>query len=568
MACDSPRSGQGTIEGVKAMSNRRRPSLLGGFLWTGLGILLLLRNLGIGPDFWSLVGRYWPILLILLGLGKVIDYFTQKDAVSIRVGEIVGILLLLLIGSAITKWSGSHVGQMVRDLPIEIGGTSVRPGQWIGESHTYTEEAAYPLAYPIPISIENSYGTVSIARGNQHEVRVRLKKVIYGDESHARKAASEIHIEAGEESASDPSATLKAEAEPGQESGSVFLAVRNNREALTSKGYRFNTDMEIFVPSNSEVQVRNTYGEVKATDIDGSFDFGTTHRAIEVRDCAGQFMVSTRYAECRLTNLVGNLEVDGRGGVYIENIKGDVNVTDEYSPVEISRVDGKITVSNTEGSIRIEKVTQPVVINARGTRVRAEGLQDNVKVIASHRSVDISNVAADVSIESSYAAVTLKDIKGNVTVTSNSDRFSVDDVSGHIRMMGRGSGIQVNDVGGPLDINTTLKDVLVNGFGASCNITNEYANVSVSAPNLSGADVHIKNRNGRIDLFLPEGAAFSISATARNGKVESAYRGLANAGNAGNMGVLKSRVKTGGPRILLETDNADIHLRSLGSEQK
>ncbi len=64
-------------------SERRRPSLLGGLLWTGLGALFLLRNFGIGPDIWSLAARYWPILLILLGLGKVIDYYRQKEGVSV-----------------------------------------------------------------------------------------------------------------------------------------------------------------------------------------------------------------------------------------------------------------------------------------------------------------------------------------------------------------------------------------------------------------------------------------------------------------------------------------------------
>jgi hypothetical protein len=99
------------------MSDRRyRPSLLGGLLWTGLGIIFLLRNFGIGPDVWSLAARYWPILLILLGLGKVIDYYRQKEGVSLRVGEIIGILFLVMVGTLITKATQSHVGRIFRGL--------------------------------------------------------------------------------------------------------------------------------------------------------------------------------------------------------------------------------------------------------------------------------------------------------------------------------------------------------------------------------------------------------------------------------------------------------------------
>src|SRR5512144_391070 len=99
----------------------QRPSLLGGLLWTGLGVLFLLRNFSIGPDLWQMAARYWPILLILLGLGKIIDYFRQKEGVSIRFGEVMGILILLAIGTAFTKVSNTNFGRVIRELPIEIG---------------------------------------------------------------------------------------------------------------------------------------------------------------------------------------------------------------------------------------------------------------------------------------------------------------------------------------------------------------------------------------------------------------------------------------------------------------
>jgi DUF4097 and DUF4098 domain-containing protein YvlB len=487
------------------------------------------------------------------------DYFLQKDAVSIRIGEIIGILLLLLVGSALSRIPEGHMGRIVRDWPIEIGGASLRPGQWLGDSHTYSEEATYPLEHSMPIRIENSYGLVSIAPGSDGEIRVRLKKVIYGSESSAKNLAGEIHLQAAPESKGESSAPLKPEAEPGTKSGGDYFVVRTNREALNSGDSMFNTDMEVVVPKNSHLQVRNTFGDVRVAEINGKLDLSTTHRSLEVRDCTGQFTLSTRYGECRLTNLAGNLNLDARGMVYIEAIKGDVTVTDEYSPLEILNVAGKLTVSATEGNLRVEKVSKPVVIDARGTQVRVDDLQDSLKVTTSHRNVDISNVASDVGLESRYATVTLKNIKGNIDISSNSDGVSADDIRGHLQLRARGSGVRVNGIKGPLDIQTTLRDVIVNDFADSCTITNEYAAVSLSTQNLGRGDVNVKDRNGNVDVFLPEGAAFLIDATARNGNVESDYPGLEPVRNA-NGGVLKSRVKTGGPKILLETDFSNIRI--------
>ncbi len=543
------------------MSRMRRPSLLGALLWIGFGVLLLLQNFGVGLDFWSLARRYWPVLLILFGLAKVVDYFIQKDAVAIRFGEIFAILMLLIVGTAISGVSRSPMSRIFRDMPFEIGDVSMRPGQWIGNSHTYSEEATYPFERSMPIRIENSNGSVAISPGGDREIRVRLKKVIYGSESRTSEIANEIHLEAAPERKGESTAPLKPEAEPGKESGAGFFVVRTNRDSLSSRNYMFSTDMEILVPKNSQVQVQNSFGEVRVAEINGNLDLSTTHRDLEVRDCTGQFKISTRFAESRLTNLVGNVNLNSqsRGRAYLENIKGDVVVTSEYSPLEISGVDGKVSISSTEGLIRIERIDKAVVIDARGARVQAGNLKDGLKVNASNGSVDISDVASDVTVESRYATLTLKDIKGNIDIRSNSDRVSADNIRGRFQLKAQGSEVRVNGISGPLDIQTTLKDVIVNDFADACTIANEYAAVSLSTQSLGKGDVNVKDRNGDVDVFLPEGASFWIDAVARNGNVESDYSGLEPTRNA-NGGMLKSKAKAGGPKIMLETDYSNIHI--------
>ncbi|MBN1571057.1 MAG: DUF4097 family beta strand repeat protein [Acidobacteria bacterium] len=538
-----------------------RPSLLGALLWLGLGILFLLHNFGVGPDFWSTAGRYWPLLLILLGLGKVADYFLKKDSVSVSVGEIIGILFLLVIGSALTKISDSHFVQVIRELPIRIGGASVKPGQWIGESHAFNEETAAALDRSLPIVIENAYGSVSVIPGSDREVRVRMKKVVYANEMRAKEIAGEIRVEAKAEKRGESSTALKPEAEPGNKSHTEYLVVRTNRDALTSKNYMYNTDLEVTVPKNSKVRIHNTFGDVRVTGLNGKLELYATHRALEIRDCTGEFNISAGYAESRLINLVGNIDLDSRsrGGVYIENIKGDIVVSNHYSPLEVFDVDGKVQITNTEGNIRVERIAGPVVIDSRGSQVQVHDLQNSLKITASHKNVEISDVASDVDVESRYAGVSLKQIKGNVSIRSNSDRISADDVQGSLKLTGYGSGVIAHGIEGPLDIQTTLKEVVVNDYAGSCSITSEYAGISVSSRRPIKGDIRLKNQNGDIDLFLPENASFVIEATARNGRVDSEYSGL-GLGRNGKVGVLKSKVKNGGPRVFVETSNGNIRI--------
>jgi hypothetical protein len=131
----------------------------------------------------------------------------------------------------------------------------------------------------------------------------------------------------------------------------------------------------------------------------------------------------------------------------------------------------------------------------------------------------------------------------------------------------RASAVRLDGIRGPVDVQTTLRDVVVNDVADRCSITNEFADISVSAQELGKGDVQIRNRNGSIDLSLPEGASFVMDATARNGQIESDYAGLGPVAKDGSMAVLKSKVKAGGPRIVLETQYDRIRITGSPAEE-
>jgi hypothetical protein len=85
------------------MPGTRRSSLVGAVLLVALGLLFLYSNVRPGLDPWPLLSRYWPLLLIFLGLGKVWDQFRPRDGSQagrawLSGGEIAVILLLVIAG--------------------------------------------------------------------------------------------------------------------------------------------------------------------------------------------------------------------------------------------------------------------------------------------------------------------------------------------------------------------------------------------------------------------------------------------------------------------------------------
>jgi len=536
------------------MSHRRRPSLLGALLWIGFGVLFLLNNFG-RIHVWVLFKSYWPVLLILLGLGKVIDYLLKKDALSVRFGELFGIFLLVLIGFAITGIQGTAIDRIVRNIPFQIGDIPIRPWQWLGEPHTFSEEATYALEHSTTVRILDSYGSVSILPGLDREIRIRLKKVIYGNESRAKSIADKIHLETATEINGKQSERLRPEAEPGEHGADCFI-VRTNRDNLRSLGDRVHTDMEVFVPRNSPLQVRNEYGEVRVADINGKLDLSVTHGTLEAQDCTGEFNLSTRYAECRLTNLVGNVALDGRGKIYLDGVKGDIHVTSENAPIEILNVDGSVSVAGRYGNIRIDGVSKSVEVRASGNTLTVRNLKGGLKITKLYGTAFVSDVDSDVKLESRFATLTLKNLR-NVDIDSNSDTINADTID-TFTLRGRTGRVRLNGVRSA-DIQAALTNIAVTNLSGDGTITDEYANISVSAQSLHKM-LRIKNRNGGIKLFLPQEASFDMNATAVNGKIETFYAGLGPVHRESGTTTLQSTVKGGGPAVVLETEYGNIRL--------
>ena len=49
-----------------------------GLILISLGIIFLLENLYAPFSAWHLIARYWPVILIIIGLNKVCTFFFQR----------------------------------------------------------------------------------------------------------------------------------------------------------------------------------------------------------------------------------------------------------------------------------------------------------------------------------------------------------------------------------------------------------------------------------------------------------------------------------------------------------
>jgi len=89
--------------------NHRHGSVAGAILLIAAGALFLYGTLHPAFNLWPFLERYWPLILIFLGLAKLWDYFwARSHPDSGRGGEITGIVLALVLVALVAGLVYSH----------------------------------------------------------------------------------------------------------------------------------------------------------------------------------------------------------------------------------------------------------------------------------------------------------------------------------------------------------------------------------------------------------------------------------------------------------------------------
>jgi hypothetical protein len=112
-----------------------RPSrpIWGAIVLIALGVMLLLANLGFGVNVWWLLARFWPLILIFLGIGGIIDYFrvrSDPSAASIKTSiptsiPLIGLIaIVILVGLAFAHHHRDRGRQQHEDRSVDLGGAT------------------------------------------------------------------------------------------------------------------------------------------------------------------------------------------------------------------------------------------------------------------------------------------------------------------------------------------------------------------------------------------------------------------------------------------------------------
>ena len=173
---------------------KRRGSIGGALIVIAVGIFFLVINLHPDLDAWSIIGRYWPVLLIAIGLGYIWDAwmdrtYSQADGPRHHTGAPVAVLVvLILLGFALwhgrnsrpvlhaTRDVSSQGAQFVTtNIDIPSGSLDVAGGasQLLNANFDYHESDGAPR---VEYSVSGGRGDLSITQENKLHVHLAIAR--------------------------------------------------------------------------------------------------------------------------------------------------------------------------------------------------------------------------------------------------------------------------------------------------------------------------------------------------------------------------------------------------------
>lgn len=519
-----------------------KPQLLSGLFWVFLGVVLLLDRAG-ALESLEFIGAYWPLLFILYGLGKIIDFYRFGGRTRVRPIEVLGLVFIACIGIASGHVARAHIGL----LPGLSNGDW--PG-WFGdfteEKHSFNQNLEIPLQAIEKIEIKNAYGNVKVLPRDEGGVTVQLTSVVRSDEEEAaRRIADRIEI-------------LQTDQEG-------VLRLGTNRLTLGEKGRRVNTNLFISIPEGIPVSVINQYGDVSISHRKAPCQVDNAYGEVDLDEITGAVTVSNRYRDVNVRNVQGDVKVENRrADIRLSRIAGNVEAKTDYDLISLSHVSKDVTVSNHFGRVVLEDIGGKSTVQSPGSRVTASQLKSESSIENSHKTVEVRDTFAPLTINSSYSRVRLERITAPVTLNAAHARISGEDIQDGFRFQGTASEVSLENVRGQIEVETTLNKIRITNFQGATRVQNEYGDIELSTESALTGPIKAINRNGAILVRLPPEASFELSAQAKGGAIHSDFGEAKEDAMDDSIQFLETQQGQGGPSIELQTTYSRIRIEKRG----
>jgi len=402
------------IPPIPPLPPRPRRSFAGPFVLIVFGIVCLLGTMGylsLGKMA-HLFASYWPILLILWGVIKLVEHQQARHegtrAPGIGAGGIFLVIMIVVFGLIATQLQRVNWSGLRDEVNIDDGDFN----NLFGETFNFDDHLQQDFPAGASLKVIDTHGAVSVHASDDNKITVVVRKRVSADnqgdaDKYNNKTKPTITVLGGQ-------ITLDANAEAAGD-------------------HPVETDLDISLPRKASVTISSRRGDVTLASREGSVDISTQHSDTSVEDVTGNVKVSQEKGSVKVEQITGDVRVDGRmNEVSVADIKGAVELDGEFQEsIKVARVAKTVTFKSSRTDLEFTRLDGSLDLDA--DELHADQVNGPLHLTTRSKNIHLDEVSGDVRLQDNNGTieVAMRTV-GNVQIDSrNGDiQLSLPDKAG------------------------------------------------------------------------------------------------------------------------------------------
>lgn len=373
-----------------------------GLLLLALGIIMLVSQILKIPVVEHII-KWWPIVLILIGLEILIYIFLSKqdepkvkfDIFSII---IISIMMIASVGVyAVTSLVQSGNGIISIDSMFD----------------NYRNESKFTKNYTVDASssdliIDNAMGNVNVTKGEGEKIEVEaIITIKNNDVEYATKIADFLVGIVNEKN----------------------IRISSDSKKYSNKGKigSIKIDYSVKVPDTVNVEVANKFGDVVLADIALSGKVNSGNGKVTVETLGGDLIVDSSFGDVDVRDIKGETELYLKNGdVIAYNCEKNIKLENSFGDIEINGIKGIATITNTNGETKGNKVNGDINVISKFGDVILSDISGSVDVDEANGKVDVLNVGKDVKVRNTFGDTKIINANKIITLDASNGEIIVE----------------------------------------------------------------------------------------------------------------------------------------------
>jgi|SRR3954447_6283154 hypothetical protein len=331
--------------------------------------------------------------------------------------------------------------------------------------------------------------------------------------------------------------------------------------------YHFNDHLEQDFPAGAALKVLDNRGAISIHASDGNKITVAVRKRVgaENQNDADKYNTETRPTITSTGGLVTiDAKTDAAGDHPIETDldislprKAAVSIVARRGDVNVSGRDGNIDLAAQHSDTTVDDINGSVKINQDKGSAKVEQINGDVRVEGHLNEVSISDVKGSLQLEGEFQeSIKLERIAKTVTFKSSRTDMEFSRIDGSLDL--DSDELRADQLTGPLRLTTRSKNIRLDGVNGDVRMQDDNGAIELGMSKLG--NIQIDNRNGGVQVSLPDRAGFRVDARTRDGEIQSDFPEL-KVNNDEHESKANGSVGNGGAHIVVNNEHDNIEIR-------